>query len=114
MTTGQPTDRKPSDWIKVACWVVIAAYIVDKTVRLIGGASLSSLFDFANPSLAGIVCAVAVIVLILRSPKLLRSTTMIEANEARTVTLSFLFVFTLMAAYYILRPVRDADRKSVV
>ena len=66
MTTGQPTDRKRTDWIKVACWILIAAYIIDKIVRLIGGASLSSLFDFANPSLAGIACAVAVIVLILR------------------------------------------------
>ena len=33
---------------------------------------------------------------------------MIEPNEARSVVLSFLIVFTLMAAYFILRPVRDA------
>ena len=32
----------------------------------------------------------------------------IESNEIRAVISSFLFVFALMAAYYILRPVRDA------
>jgi AAA family ATP:ADP antiporter len=32
----------------------------------------------------------------------------IESNEIRAVVSSFLFVFALMAAYYILRPVRDA------
>ncbi len=32
----------------------------------------------------------------------------IEPREVRAVLVSFLFVFTLMAAYYILRPVRDA------
>jgi AAA family ATP:ADP antiporter len=32
----------------------------------------------------------------------------IESNEIKSVLLSFCFVFTLMAAYYILRPVRDA------
>lgn len=32
----------------------------------------------------------------------------IESNEVRAVVSSFLFVFALMAAYYILRPVRDA------
>lgn len=32
----------------------------------------------------------------------------IEPNEVRAVFLSFAFVFMLMAAYYILRPVRDA------
>ena len=32
----------------------------------------------------------------------------IEPSELRAVLLSFGFVFTLMAAYYILRPVRDA------
>jgi AAA family ATP:ADP antiporter len=32
----------------------------------------------------------------------------IEANEIKTVLVSFAFVFSLMAAYYILRPVRDA------
>lgn len=38
----------------------------------------------------------------------MKSASKIEANEVRAVWLSFAFVFTLMAAYYILRPVRDA------
>jgi AAA family ATP:ADP antiporter len=37
-----------------------------------------------------------------------RSATKIEANELTAALLSFLFVFILMAAYFILRPVRDA------
>ena len=32
----------------------------------------------------------------------------VESNEIKTVFLSFSFVFTLMASYYILRPIRDA------
>ena len=40
--------------------------------------------------------------------RIVKSASMIEANELRTVSLSFLLVFILMAAYYILRPVRDA------
>ena len=32
----------------------------------------------------------------------------VEANEIKATLLSFLFIFILMAAYYILRPVRDA------
>ena len=32
----------------------------------------------------------------------------VEPNEIRAVTLSFFFVFMLMASYYILRPIRDA------
>jgi AAA family ATP:ADP antiporter len=50
-------------------------------------------------------CAVG---LILRSPKMRRSATLIEANETRAVTWSFTTVFTVMAAYYFLRPVRDS------
>ena len=44
-----------------------------------------------------------------RTPKryLLRSIN-IQENELAATSLSFLFVFVLMAAYYILRPVRDA------
>ncbi|MEM7357639.1 MAG: MFS transporter [Pseudomonadota bacterium] len=38
---------------------------------------------------------------------LLRSTNM-KANEVKAAMVSFLFVFTLMAAYYLLRPIRDA------
>ena len=32
----------------------------------------------------------------------------VEPNELKAVFLSFAFVFTLMASYYILRPIRDA------
>lgn len=38
----------------------------------------------------------------------IKSATLIEANELKAVVLSFGFVFVLMAAYYMLRPVRDA------
>ena len=40
--------------------------------------------------------------------QIIRATTRIEPNELKATILSFLFVFTLMAAYFILRPVRDA------
>ena len=40
--------------------------------------------------------------------RIIRATTKVEPNELRATILSFLFVFTLMAAYFIIRPVRDA------
>lgn len=40
--------------------------------------------------------------------RLMKTASKIEPNELRSVVTSFLFVFTLMAGYYILRPVRDA------
>jgi AAA family ATP:ADP antiporter len=40
--------------------------------------------------------------------RIVRAATKIEPNEMRATILSFVFVFTLMAAYFILRPVRDA------
>jgi AAA family ATP:ADP antiporter len=40
--------------------------------------------------------------------RLLKTATKIESNEIRATLLSFLFVFSIMAAYFILRPVRDA------
>lgn len=40
--------------------------------------------------------------------RIMKSASQIEPNELRSVLLSFLFVFTLMSAWYILRPVRDA------
>jgi len=40
--------------------------------------------------------------------RFMKTASRIEANEVRAVWVSFAFVFTLMAAYYILRPVRDA------
>ena len=39
---------------------------------------------------------------------IITAATKVEPNEIRSTILSFLFVFTLMAAYFILRPVRDA------
>jgi AAA family ATP:ADP antiporter len=39
---------------------------------------------------------------------IVRAATRVEPNEQRATILSFLFVFTLMAAYFIIRPVRDA------
>ena len=40
--------------------------------------------------------------------RIMRAASKIEPNEMRAVLVSFAFIFTLMAAYYILRPVRDA------
>lgn len=40
--------------------------------------------------------------------ELFKSVTLIERNEQKAVLVSFVLVFILMAAYYILRPVRDA------
>jgi AAA family ATP:ADP antiporter len=40
--------------------------------------------------------------------RLMKSASKIEPNELRSVLVAFAFVFTLMAAWYILRPVRDA------
>ena len=40
--------------------------------------------------------------------QLLMNSTDVRDNEVKAVSLSFFFVFTLMAAYYILRPVRDS------
>jgi AAA family ATP:ADP antiporter len=40
--------------------------------------------------------------------RLVKTATKIEPNELRATVLSFLFAFSIMAAYFILRPVRDA------
>ena len=40
--------------------------------------------------------------------KLAKIAIKIEPNELKATLLSFLFVFSIMAAYFILRPVRDA------
>ena len=40
--------------------------------------------------------------------RIVQATTRVESHELRAVVLSFLFVFTLMAAYFIVRPLRDA------
>src|SRR5688572_18048349 len=106
MTTT--TTRQSFDPIKLACWCGIAAYVINKALRLLEGATLRELFDFGDPSLWGLMFGACVVGLILRSPKLRRSATLIEANETRAVTMSFLTVFTVMAAYFFLRPVRDS------
>jgi AAA family ATP:ADP antiporter len=90
------------------CWIVIAAFAALKISHFWQGASLTGELDLDNPTFLGIAATLAVFVLIFKSPKVLRSATMIEAKEARAVALSFAFVFVLMAAYYTLRPVRDA------
>jgi AAA family ATP:ADP antiporter len=40
--------------------------------------------------------------------RLVKAVTKVEPNELRATVLSFLFAFSIMAAYFILRPVRDA------
>ena len=40
--------------------------------------------------------------------KLVNKLIKVEPDEIPAAAMSFLFVFTLMAAYYVLRPVRDA------
>ena len=40
--------------------------------------------------------------------RILKAAAKVEPNEVRATILSFIFVFTLMAAYFIIRPVRDA------
>ena len=40
--------------------------------------------------------------------RIIRAATRVEAHEIRATVLSFLFVFLVMAAYYLLRPLRDA------
>lgn len=40
--------------------------------------------------------------------RLIKSATLIETRELQAVLVSFAFIFILMAAYYMLRPVRDA------
>jgi AAA family ATP:ADP antiporter len=105
MTT---TTNASFDPIKIGCWAGIAAYVVNKALRLLDGATLGEIFDFGDPSLWGLMVGACIVGLILRSPKIRRSATLIEANETRAVTVSFVTVFTVMAAYFFLRPVRDS------
>ena len=105
MTT---TTSSSFDPIKLGCWIGIAAYVVNKVLRLQQGATLAELFDFGDPSLWGLMVGACIVGLILRSPKIRRSATLIEANETRAATMSFLTGFTVMSAYFFLRPVRDS------
>jgi AAA family ATP:ADP antiporter len=96
------------DPIKLVCWLGIVAYAANKLLRLQQGASLGELFDFGDPSLWGLMVGACIVGLILRSPKIRRAATLIEANETRAVTWSFFTGFTVMSAYFFLRPVRDS------
>ena len=102
------TTNAAFDPIKLVCWAGVAAYVIAKLLGLQQGASLGELFDFGNPSLWGLMFGACVVGLILRSPKIRRAAMMIEANETRAASMSFLTGFTVMAAYLILRPVRDS------
>jgi AAA family ATP:ADP antiporter len=108
MMSATPTGQRSLDWIKAACLAGIAAYVVVKVMGLLGGATLGELFDFGEPSLLGLMFGGCVVGLILRSPKIRRAATLIEENETRAVVTSFVTGFTVMAAYFILRPVRDS------
>jgi len=108
MSATEPNGNTQRDWVRWICWAGIAAYAMSAIVRLSRGEALGAIIDLGDLSLSTLAAGACVIVLILRSPKVLKSATMIDASEARTVGFSFLFVFILMAAYYILRPVRDA------
>jgi AAA family ATP:ADP antiporter len=107
MANSDASDNSLAKPIKLICWAGIAAYIVLKIVGLSRGATLTEIFNLGDPSLAGLGVGACLVGLILLSPKMRRNAMLIEQNETRTATLSFLFVFILMAAYYMLRPVRD-------
>lgn len=108
MNAGPLAKRSCSDWIKTGCWLVIGVFVITRVVGLLQGQPFLSLFDLSNLGLLGTLAALALIVRVFMAPRLVKAATMIESNEIRTVVLSFSFVFILMAAYYILRPVRDA------
>ena len=101
-------ERTRPDWLARLCWAALILFAANKVVQLARGMPLPEWISFTDLSPFTVAAIAAVIVLAFRSPRVLRSATMIEANEFRTVLLSFAFVFVLMAAYYILRPVRDA------
>jgi AAA family ATP:ADP antiporter len=108
MRDGTQTRTPISLVIGVVCWTVIVVFLALKALHLVQGSPLLHELDFSDLSALGLLAAIAAMVLIFRSPKVLRSATMIEPAEIRTVVLSFLLVFVLMASYYALRPVRDA------
>lgn len=108
MMRANPSGQRSFDWIKLACLAGIVAYVAVKALGLLRGATLGALFDFGEPSLLGLMFGACVVGLILRSPKIRRAATLIEENETRAVVTSFVTGFTVMAAYFILRPVRDS------
>ena len=108
MTSGQAQGARRPDWISLACGLGIVAYVANKAWRLSQGSTLRELFDFGDPSFWGLMVGGCVLGLILRSPKIRGAATLIEAHETRSVVTSFMTGFTVMAAYFILRPVRDS------
>jgi AAA family ATP:ADP antiporter len=106
--SAKPPENRSLDPVKLLCWAGIAIYAIWKIRGLMSGAGFGQVFDFGNPSLAGLGFGACVVGLILRSPKIRQSATLIEANETRAVAVSFATVFVVMAAYYFLRPVRDS------
>ena len=60
MATGHLQNKK-ADWIKTACFVVIASYFVSKVLPLLQGVPVVDLFDIANPSLFGLAAALSAI-----------------------------------------------------
>lgn len=108
MADETKTQNGNPDWINRLCLLIIAAFAVKKVWDLMSGESLTEWLSFSDLSAFAIAAMAAAVIVAFRSPKIMRSATMIEANEAKTVFISFGFVFILMAAYYILRPVRDA------
>ena len=73
MTSIDPAENRAADPIKIFCWAGIAAYIVWKLVRLGQGATIGEIFDFGDPSLAGLAVGACFVGLILRSPQTLHS-----------------------------------------
>lgn len=109
MTEESTANRRAAVvWIKRSCWVAIAAFLTRTIAVLATGGPLESALNFRNPSVLTIAAAASALILVFSSPKVFRTATMIEATERKSVLFSFSFVFVLMAAYYILRPVRDA------
>lgn len=108
MANDSPAGSSLADPIKLVCWTGIVAYLAWKILALSQGATLLEAFDFGNPSLAGLGFGACIVGLILRSPQIRQSATLIEPNEARAVVVSFVFVLIVMGAYYILRAVRDS------
>ena len=108
MSSATTPEKTSIDPIKLVCWAGIAAYVANKAVRFQQGATFGELFDFGDPSLWGLMVGACIVGLILRAPKLRHAAMLIEANETRAASMSFLTGFTVMAAYLILRPVRDS------
>ncbi len=76
MTTGPLAERSYSDWIKTACWLVIAIFVVSRIAGVVQGQPLWSLFDLSNLGLLGTLAALALLVPIVLAPRLVKAATM--------------------------------------